>query len=81
MQQNLIQNARDFNTSDFPEKTDLANLKLDVDKLGNLDIDKLEIVPAHLSTLSEVVKNIDKNNKYAVLVKKLILFKLMTLAI
>ena len=33
-----LKNATGFNTSDFAKKTDLGNLKLEVDKL---DIDKL----------------------------------------
>ena len=39
--------------SSFALKTDLANLKTEVDKL---DIDKLLSVPADLSKLSDVVK-------------------------
>ena len=35
-------NATDVNTSDFPKKTDLATIKLYIEKL---DIKKLEIVP------------------------------------
>ena len=41
-------------TSSFALKTNLANLKTDVDKL---DIDKLVPVPVDLSKLSDIVKN------------------------
>ena len=41
-------------TSSFALKTDLANLKSEVDKL---DIDKLKFVPTDLSKLSNAVKN------------------------
>ena len=41
-------------TSSFALKTNLANLKTEVDKL---DIDKLVPVPTDLSKLSNVVKN------------------------
>ena len=43
-----------FDTSSFALKTNLANLKTEVDKL---DIDKLVPVPVDLSKLSDVVKN------------------------
>ena len=46
---------KDINdTSNFALKTNLANLKTEVDKL---DIDKLAPVPVDLSKLSDVVKN------------------------
>ena len=41
-------------TSSFVLKTNLANLKTEVDKL---DIDKLVPIPVDLSKLSDVVKN------------------------
>ena len=41
-------------TSSFPLKTNIADLKTEVDKLY---IDKLAPVPADLSKLSDVVKN------------------------
>ena len=41
-------------TSSFSLKTNLTNLKTEVDKL---DIEKLAPVPVYLSKLSEVVKN------------------------
>ena len=47
-------------TSSFVLKTNLANLKAEVDKL---DIDKLVSVPVDLSKLSDVVKN-DVVEKY-----------------
>ena len=41
-------------TSSFASKTNLANLKSEIDKLG---VDKLKPVPTDLSKLSDVVKN------------------------
>ena len=54
-----LKNATRVDTSSFAKKTDLANLKSDVDKL---DIDKLKNVPSGLKNLkSKVYKlNIDK---------------------
>ena len=49
-----IKNISHFDTSSFASKTNLANLKTEVDKL---DIDKLVPVPVHLSKLSDLVKN------------------------
>ena len=49
-----IKNISHVNTSSFALKTNLANLKTEVDKL---DIDKLVPVPTDLSKLSNVVKN------------------------
>ena len=49
-----IKNISHVGTSSFALKTDLANLKTEVDKL---DIDKLAPVPVDLSKLSDVVKN------------------------
>ena len=55
-------------TSNFALKTNLANLKTEVDKL---DIDKLVPVPNHLSKLSNVVKNeVVKKTVYDNLVAK-----------
>ena len=48
------ENINHVDTSSFALKTNLANLKSEVDKL---DIDKLATVPVHLSKLSNVVKN------------------------
>ena len=48
-----IKNISHVNTSSFALKTNLANLKTDVDKL---DIDKLVPVPVDLSKLSDLVK-------------------------
>ena len=54
-QQKLIQkNVTHVDTLSFAVKTNLANLKTEVDKL---DIDKLAAVPVDLSKLSHVVKN------------------------
>ena len=49
-----IKNISLVNTSSFALKTNLANLKTEVDKL---DIGKLIPVPVDLSKLSDVVKN------------------------
>ena len=49
-----IKNISHVDTSSFALKTDLANLKSEVDKL---DIDKLKPVATDLSKLSNVVKN------------------------
>ena len=49
-----IKNITHVDTLNFALKTDLANLKTEVDKL---DIDKLVPVPNDLSKLSNVVKN------------------------
>ena len=49
-----MKNISHVDTSSFPLKTSLANLKTEVDKL---DIDKLVPVPADLSKLSNVVKD------------------------
>ena len=49
-----IKNITHVDTSNFELKTNLANLKTEVDKL---DIDKLVRVPNDLSKLSNVVKN------------------------
>ena len=49
-----LKNVTHVDTSGFAVKTNLANLKTEVDKL---DIDKLVPVPIDLSKLSDVVKN------------------------
>ena len=49
-----IKNISHVDTSSFALKTNLANLKTEVDKL---DIDKLVPIPADLNKLSNVVKN------------------------
>ena len=49
-----IKNITHIDTSSFVLKTNLANLKTEIDKL---DIDKLVPVPTDLSKLSNVVKN------------------------
>ena len=49
-----MKNISHTDTSSFSLKTNLANLKTEVDKL---DIDKLVPVPTDLSKLSNVVKN------------------------
>ena len=62
-----IKNITHVDTSNFVLKTNLANLKTEVDKL---DIDKLVPIPADLSKLSNVVKND--------VVKKTVYYKLVT---
>ena len=63
-----IKNITHVDTSSFALKTNLANLKTEVDKL---DIDKLATVSADLSKLSNVVKNdVVKNTVYDKLVAK-----------
>ena len=48
-----LKNVTHLDTSSFALKTNLANLKTEVDKL---DIDKLVPIPVNLSKLSNVVK-------------------------
>ena len=61
-----IKNITHVVTSSFALKTNLANLKTEVDKL---DIDKLVPIPADLSKLSDVVKNeVVKKTEYNKLV-------------
>ena len=63
-----IKNISHVDTSSFALKTNLANLKTEVDKL---DIDKLVPIPADLSKLSNVVKNdVVKKTVYEKLVAK-----------
>ena len=63
-----IKNIPHIDTSSFALKTNLANLKSEVDKL---DIDKLVPVPVDLSKLSDVVKNdVIKKAEYNKLVNK-----------
>ena len=64
-----IKNISHVDTSSFALKSNLANLKTEVDKL---DIDKLVPVPVDLSKLSDVVKNdVVKKTVYDKLVAKL----------
>ena len=63
-----IKNISHVDTSSFALKTNLANLKTEVDKL---DIDKLVPVPTDLSKLSNVIKNdVVKKDVYDKLVTK-----------
>ena len=63
-----IKNISHVDTSCFALKTNLANLKTEVDKL---DIDKLVPVPVDFSKLSDVVKNdVIKKDVYDKLVAK-----------
>ena len=52
-----IKKISHVHNSSFALKTNLANLKTEVDKL---DFDKLAPVPVGLSKLSDVVKNVKK---------------------
>ena len=51
-----LKSATADDTSDFDQKTDLANLKFDVDKLGT---DELKNVPNNLSNLKSKVDKLD----------------------
>ena len=63
-----VKNITHVDTSSFALKTNLANLKTEVDKL---DIDKLVSVPVDLSKLSNVVNNdVVKKTEYDKLVTK-----------
>ena len=63
-----IKNISHVDTSSFALKTNLADLKTEVDKL---DIDKLHPLPNDLSKLSNVVKNdVVKKDVYDKLVTK-----------
>ena len=63
-----IKNITRVDTSSFALKTNLANLKSEVDKL---DVDKLKPIPTDLSKLSDVVKNdVVKKTDYNKLVSK-----------
>ena len=63
-----LKNVTHGDTSSFALKTNLVNLKTEVD---NLDIDKLAPVPVDLSKLSDVVKNdVVKKTVYDKLVVK-----------
>ena len=63
-----IKNITHVDTSSFPLKTNLANLKSEVDKL---DVDKLKPILTDLSKLSDVVKNdVAKKTDYNKLVTK-----------
>ena len=58
-----LKNATGVHISDFDKKTDLANLKSDVDKLG---IDKLKNIPSNLSNLKSKVNKLDLAKKVPV---------------
>ena len=62
-----IKNILHIDTSSSPLKTNLANLKTEVDEL---DIDKLAPVPVDFSKLSNAVKNVVKKTVYDKLVAK-----------
>ena len=63
-----IKNISHIDTSSFALKTNLANLKIEVDKL---DIEKLATVPVDMSKLNDVLKNdVVKKTVYDKLVAK-----------
>ena len=63
-----LKNVSHVNVSSFALKSNLVNLKTEVDKL---DIDKLTPVPNDLAKLSNVVKNdVVKETKYNKLITK-----------
>ena len=63
-----LKNVTHVDTSSFALKTNLANLKTEVDKL---DIDKFAPVPVDLSKLSDVVRNdVVKKTVYDKLIAK-----------
>ena len=65
---NDIKNITHVDTSSFALKTNLANLKSEVDKL---DVDKLKPIPTDLSKLSDVVKDdVVKKTDYNKLITK-----------
>ena len=53
-QKQILKNISHVDTSSFALKTNLANLKTEVDEL---DIDKLVPIPVDLGKLSDLVKN------------------------
>ena len=64
-----IENITHVDTTNFALKTNLANLKTEVDKL---DMNKLVPLPTDLSKLSNVVKNdVIKKTEYNKLVNKI----------
>ena len=60
-----IKNISHVDTSSFALKTNLANLKSEVDKL---DVNKLKPIPTDLGKLSDAVKNVVKKTHYNKLV-------------
>ena len=62
-----IKNISHVDTSSFALKTNLANLRTEVDKL---DVDKLVLVPVDLSKLSVVKNDVVKKDVYDKLVTK-----------
>ena len=54
LQKLILKNATGVDISKLAAKSDLANLKAEIDKI---DVDKLNVVLVNLSKLSNVVKN------------------------
>ena len=74
-----LKNATVIGTSDFPKEADLTSLK---SHLYKLDYGKLKTTLIDLSKVSVVVKHkVVKKTVYQKLVKKLMLFRLIILAI
>ena len=82
-----LKNATYVDTLDFAKKTDLANLKSDVDELNidilkskfdKLEVDKLVPVPVDLSKLGDVAKN-DVKKMYIMLRSKILKIKYLIL--
>ena len=80
-----LKNATGVDVSDFAKKTDLANLKSDVDELN---IDKLKNVPSNLSNLKSKIdkSNVDESvpvpvdlGKLSDIVKKMMFLKKMSI--
>ena len=79
-----LKNATGIDKSQFAKKDDLAKLKsegdkLDIDKLYELDPDKLKPVPVDLSTLSDVVNDDIVKKMYVILISKILKSKYLML--
>ena len=79
-----LKNATGVDKSQFAKKDDLAKLKsegdkLDIDKLYELDPDKLKPVPVDLSKLSDVVNDDIVRKMYIILISKILKSKYLML--
>ena len=82
--QSYLKNAKYVDRSQFARKDDVANLKsevdkLHVDKLSELDADKLKSVPTDLIKLSDVLKNDIVKKKVILLQSKVLKIKYVVL--
>ena len=82
--QSYLKNAKCVDRSQFARKDDIANLKsevdkLHVDKLSELDADKLKSVPTDLIKLSNVLKNDVVKKKVIMLRSKILKIKYVVL--